>query len=168
MTQQNSDGQSVPAQQKQPGQHVSGTFSQQPTERYAQPLNDQYVQHPYPNQQQHQVPNQQAYQGRQQYPQQPYQQYPNQQQPTVIIQNNVGHNYGGGPQGFYERPLVEKNWIVALVLSIVLGALGIDRMYLGHVGLGIVKLITAGGAGIWWIIDIILIATKNVKGIRWI
>ena len=51
-----------------------------------------------------------------------------------------------------------KSWLTALLLSIFLGGLGIDRFYLGYTGLGIVKLITAGGCGIWAIIDIILIA----------
>lgn len=56
-----------------------------------------------------------------------------------------------------------KNKITALLLSIFLGELGIDRFYLGKVGTGLLKLITAGGAGIWWIIDIILIATGAMK-----
>ena len=55
----------------------------------------------------------------------------------------------------------QKN--VALILSILLGELGIDRFYLGYTGLGILKLITAGGMGIWWLIDIILIATDRMK-----
>lgn len=55
-----------------------------------------------------------------------------------------------------------KSKTTALILSILLGELGIDRFYLGYVGLGILKLITAGGFGIWWLIDLILIATGKM------
>lgn len=61
-----------------------------------------------------------------------------------------------------------KNFIVALLLSIFLGTLGIDRFYLGNIGLGVLKLLTGGVFGILYIIDIILIATKNVKGVNWV
>lgn len=56
-----------------------------------------------------------------------------------------------------------KDKMTALLLSIFLGTLGIDRFYLGYTGLGIVKLITAGGCGIWWLIDVIMIATDALK-----
>lgn len=46
----------------------------------------------------------------------------------------------------------------ALILSILLGGLGIDRFYLGYTGLGILKLLTCGCFGILWVIDSILIA----------
>ena len=60
-------------------------------------------------------------------------------------------------------PADGKNFTTALILSILLGGLGVDRFYLGYTGLGIVKLITCGGCGIWAIIDIILIATGKMK-----
>ena len=46
-----------------------------------------------------------------------------------------------------------KDPMTALILSLFLGSLGIDRFYLGHTGLGVGKLLTCGGAGIWTIID---------------
>ena len=55
-----------------------------------------------------------------------------------------------------------KGWTTALILSVLVGSLGVDRFYLGYVGLGILKLITFGGCGIWSIIDIILIATRKL------
>ncbi len=56
-----------------------------------------------------------------------------------------------------------KSWTVTLLLAIFLGGLGIDRFYLGKIGTGILKLITFGGFGIWWLIDVILVATNNVS-----
>lgn len=56
----------------------------------------------------------------------------------------------------------QKDWTTALILSILLGGLGVDRFYLGYTTLGIVKLITLGGCGIWAIIDIIMIATDKM------
>jgi TM2 domain-containing membrane protein YozV len=68
----------------------------------------------------------------------------------------------------------KKNWITALLLSIFLGALGIDRFYMGYVGTGILKLlitlITLGFASwIWWLIDLILIAVKHdFEKVEWV
>lgn len=49
------------------------------------------------------------------------------------------------------------------MLSILLGELGVDRFYMGRFGLGLLKLITVGGLGIWWLIDIILVASRSMR-----
>jgi TM2 domain-containing membrane protein YozV len=50
-----------------------------------------------------------------------------------------------------------KDPMIALVLSLLTGQLGVDRFFIGDTGLGIGKLITCGGLGIWTIIDWFLI-----------
>ena len=50
-----------------------------------------------------------------------------------------------------------KDPTISLILSIFVGSLGIDRFYVGDVGLGILKLITCGGCYVWWLIDLFLI-----------
>lgn len=50
-----------------------------------------------------------------------------------------------------------KDPTIAIILSVILGSLGVDRFYVGDILLGILKLITAGGCGIWWFVDLFLI-----------
>lgn len=60
-----------------------------------------------------------------------------------------------------------KDPVIYLIVSILGGQLGIDRFMLGDTGLGIAKLLTCGGLGIWAIIDWFLIMPaareKNIQ-----
>jgi len=55
-----------------------------------------------------------------------------------------------------------KSFTTALLLSFFLGGLGVDRFYLGYTGLGVAKLLTLGGFGVWALIDFIMIAMRKV------
>jgi TM2 domain-containing membrane protein YozV len=63
-----------------------------------------------------------------------------------------------------------KDPTTSLIISLLGGGLGIDRFMIGDTGLGIGKLLTCGGLGIWAIIDWFLImgATreKNMEKIQ--
>lgn len=50
-----------------------------------------------------------------------------------------------------------KDPTICLIISLFAGSLGIDRFFIGDTGLGIAKLLTCGGFGIWSIVDWFLI-----------
>ena len=62
----------------------------------------------------------------------------------------------GAPVPAQPTALSDRSFIATWMFSWLLGFLGVDRFYLGKVGTGIVKLLTLGGLGIWWLIDLIL------------
>jgi TM2 domain-containing membrane protein YozV len=78
--------------------------------------------------------------------------------------------YPNGEKDFFnynndqaEKSSEGKSQLVALLLCIFLGGLGIHRFYLGHYVMGVVYLFTAGLCGLGWIIDTILILTGDLK-----
>ena len=56
-----------------------------------------------------------------------------------------------------------KDITTAIILSALLGGLGVDRFYLGYTGMGVLKLLTGGCFGILWILDIINIASGKLQ-----
>jgi TM2 domain-containing membrane protein YozV len=61
------------------------------------------------------------------------------------------------------EPYSERSRSTAFLLSYFLGWLGADRFYMGQIGLGVLKLLTCGGFGIWYLIDMILLALNEAK-----
>ncbi len=63
----------------------------------------------------------------------------------------------------HPAPGGDKSWLVALLLCIFLGGLGIHRFYLGYTGIGVIQLLTGGGCGVWVLIDFIRIIIGDLK-----
>lgn len=57
----------------------------------------------------------------------------------------------------------KRSYVATLLLSFFVGPLGIHRFYTGYIGIGIAQLFTAGGCGLWALIDLISICFNNYK-----
>jgi TM2 domain-containing membrane protein YozV len=71
---------------------------------------------------------------------------------SKAMENNAAEKQSGG-----------KSQLIALLLVILVGGLGIHRFYLGYTWQGVVQLLTGGGCGIWALIDLIRIITGDLK-----
>ena len=56
-----------------------------------------------------------------------------------------------------------KSQVIALILALVVGVIGVHRFYLGYTGIGIAQIFTLGGCGIWTLIDIVRIITGDLQ-----
>ena len=55
------------------------------------------------------------------------------------------------------------DWLTTLLLCFFLGAFGVHSFYTKKTGIGIAQLLTAGGCGIWAIVDLIMIITESFR-----
>jgi hypothetical protein len=79
----------------------------------------------------------------------------------------AGYAPQGGPFGTATTGESQKTFIATWLLGWLLGSFGADRFYLGKFGTAIAKLLTAGGLGIWTLIDVIRTlfgATRDTEG----
>lgn len=85
---------------------------------------------------------------------------------------NFQGQFPAGPQGEYQPGPhgnafypggPGKSFITTWILSLLLGTFGADRFYLGKTGSGVAKLLTAGGLGIWALVDLIMTLTGNTR-----
>lgn len=82
------------------------------------------------------------------------------EQPTTVVIQQPTYVT---PQGYEISPTSRT---VMLVIAFFFGALGIHRFWVGKIGTGLLMLFTAGGFGIWWLIDVIVILAGGFQDKR--
>ena len=71
--------------------------------------------------------------------------------------------------GMANPPVSPKSFVATWLFAWLLGVSAVDRCYLGKVGSGVAKLLTFGGLGVWWLVDLILVlvgAQRDKRGLR--
>ena len=57
----------------------------------------------------------------------------------------------------------ERNFVVAVLLCLFFGSMGIHRFYAGRIGSGVAMLLTLGGLGVWTLVDFIMLVCGSFK-----
>ena len=51
------------------------------------------------------------------------------------------------------------DWLTLFLITFFVGVLGVHRFYVGKIGTGFLMLLTLGGLGVWFLVDLILVVT---------
>jgi hypothetical protein len=60
-------------------------------------------------------------------------------------------------------PPSDKSRGIAFILALVLGVFGAHRFYVGKTGTGLLMLVSVGGLGIWYLYDVIMVASGSFR-----
>ncbi len=82
---------------------------------------------------------------------------------TVFKQSNSQNNYNNNNNANTGSNPKDKSFLVTVLLWAFLGGLGIHRFYLGHIGIGVLYLLTGALCGIGWIIDCIKLFSGTLQ-----
>ncbi|MCQ2058528.1 MAG: TM2 domain-containing protein [Bacteroidaceae bacterium] len=77
------------------------------------------------------------------------------------MNNGDGTDFDDKDNGEHKIKELNSRWIITVILAIVIGGFGAHRFYTGKIGTGILMLITCGGCGIWYLIDIFTVCTEQ-------
>ena len=71
--------------------------------------------------------------------------------------------YANQPFQQQNNTFQDDRWLPALLFCFFLGPFGAHRFYLGQIGTAVIQLLTLGGCGIWYLIDLIMIIVGKYK-----
>lgn len=71
--------------------------------------------------------------------------------------------FSSAKKPYSNQEIHQKSPLVVLILGLFLGVIGIHRIYVGKIYSGLLMLITLGGLGIWYLVDLILIVTNKFE-----
>ncbi|WP_019135629.1 TM2 domain-containing protein [Cellulomonas massiliensis] len=66
----------------------------------------------------------------------------------------------------WESGRPDKSFLAAWLFALLLGYFGVDRFYLGKIGTGVLKVLTCGGLGIWYLVDLVLLLADGARDAR--
>lgn len=70
------------------------------------------------------------------------------------------------PQPTWQPARSDKSFLATWLFALLLGYFGVDRLYLGKIGTGILKFLTCGGLGIWYLVDLVLLLADGARDAR--
>lgn len=89
--------------------------------------------------------------------------YPNGTSTVISSDRYISFGQSGGSNNPAEHNPNDRSLLITVLLWLFVGSLGIHRFYLGHIGIGILYLLTGALCGIGWLIDGILLLTGELK-----